>query len=311
MKNAIKTNHQLEKAEAELALNLRASLSPSTMRGYETAIRRYKSEGGTLPADPYWLALYLSELNCEVSIGTVRVHMSAISMLHRENGFDNPFANSGVQKTIRGITRRSTHQRVQADGIDAEAYEAITDVAITPRIGRGGHMETEEMANFRGLFDVTLIGVMRDALLRRSEASALLWEDVKEQDDRTGRVLIRRSKTDQTGEGSVRFIGAPVMGCLKAMCLCLSDTSGTVFGISDRQINRRIQAATKAAGLKGRFSGHSPRIGMAQDLARFGCGLPELMEAGRWKSPAMPAYYLRSVNAGKGAVARYYSEQMH
>ena len=46
---------------------------------------------------------------------------------------------------------------------------------------------------------------------------------------------------------------------------------------------------------------------MAQGLAASGAGLPELMQAGRWKSSAMPALYIRSQAAGHGAVAKYYT----
>ena len=48
---------------------------------------------------------------------------------------------------------------------------------------------------------------------------------------------------------------------------------------------------------------------MAQDLSASGCELPELMAAGRWESPQMPARYTRSQAAARGAVARYYGAQ--
>ena len=38
--------------------------------------------------------------------------------------------------------------------------------------------------------------VMRDAMLRRSEAAALEWADVELRPDGSGRLTIRRSKTD-------------------------------------------------------------------------------------------------------------------
>ena len=59
--------------------------------------------------------------------------------------------------------------------------------------------------------------------------------------------------------------------------------------MSPKQIGRRVQAAAKAAGLGEGFSGHSGRVGMAQDLAATGVELPALMTAGRWKSSRMPA----------------------
>jgi len=52
-------------------------------------------------------------------------------------------------------------------------------------------------------------------------------------------------------------------------------------------------------------SGHSCRIGMAQDLTASAFGLPEIMQAGRWRSPAMVARYTERLTAARGAVARF------
>ena len=46
---------------------------------------------------------------------------------------------------------------------------------------------------------------------------------------------------------------------------------------------------------------------MTQDLSAAGASLPELMQAGSWKSSSMPALYTRSQDAGRGAVAKYYA----
>ena len=84
------------------------------------------------------------------------------------------------------------------------------------------------------------------------------------------------------------------------------DPESTVFGLSASQIGRRVKAAALAAGLGEGFTGHSGRVGMAQDFAATGVDLPALMTAGRWKSSRMPAKYTERQAAGRGAVARYY-----
>ena len=53
-----------------------------------------------------------------------------------------------------------------------------------------------------------------------------------------------------------------------------------------------------------RVSGHSLRVGAAQSLVENGASLVDLQVAGRWKSPSMPAYYVRNQEASRGAVAR-------
>lgn len=71
-------------------------------------------------------------------------------------------------------------------------------------------------------------------------------------------------------------------------------------------MRRVLKARAQPAGVEGRISGHSARVGSAQDLAAAGAELTELMNAGRWQSPAMPAHYAQGqlALAGRGAVAR-------
>ena len=69
-----------------------------------------------------------------------------------------------------------------------------------------------------------------------------------------------------------------------------------------------MTAAAKAAGLGQGFTGHSGRVGMAQDLAATGTELPALMTAGRWENSKMPARYTERQAAGRDAVAKYYQE---
>ena len=150
-----------------------------------------------------------------------------------------------------------------------------------------------------------MISVMRDGMLRVSEAAVLTWRDIANEADGTGRLLIRRSKTDADGEGAVAFLSVPTMEALRLICSSKVG-AGSVFGLRPNQISRRIKQAAQAAGLGDGFSGHSPRVGMARDLARTGIELPSLMNAGRWRTPAMPAHYTRNETAGKGAVAQFH-----
>ena len=82
-----------------------------------------------------------------------------------------------------------------------------------------------------------------------------------------------------------------------------------LFGLGGRAIAERIRAAARAAGLIDGYSGHSGRTGAAHSLAAHGASLVELQQAGRWKSPSMPAAYARSARAGHGAVARLLERQ--
>ena len=130
--------------------------------------------------------------------------------------------------------------------------------------------------------DLVLLSLLRDGLLRRSEAAELRWSDAEFRGDGAALLHIPQSKTDQEAEGVVLYIGRAAAGALQAIRPAEEslDRNGPVFGLSSRQIGRRVQAA----GLGDCFTGHSSRVGMAQDLAATGVELPALMTSGRWKS---------------------------
>ena len=117
------------------------------------------------------------------------------------------------------------------------------------------------------------------------------------------------SKTDQYGDGAVGYLSLDTLARLQEMAAACgrdpSDKNQSVFGIGEAQVARRIKAACEHAGLPGKFSGHSCRIGMAIDLALGNSSLAELMQSGRWRIPATLIRYIRSIAVGQGAVSRW------
>ncbi len=261
-----------------------------------------------LPAAPAHVAAYLAERieSAGHQPATLRAAASAIAYVHRAAGMDSPCATPEVRQTLSGATRKAGRRQQQAAALTATALACITATAGQSRRGRGGHPESRTAARKRAGMDVALINLMRDALLRVSEAAALIWADVGVEADGTGRLLIRRSKTDPEGAGAIAFLSAPTMKRLTALRNGAAPGE-RVFGLGRNQLAKRIKQAAHAAGLGAGFSGHSPRVGMARDLASAGIELPSLMHAGRWRSPDMPALYIRNETAGKGAVAQFYA----
>jgi len=185
--------------------------------------------------------------------------------------------------------------------------QRIEDTAHRQRTGPSGRTESVAFARRRGNVDIALVSVMRDGLLRRGEAAELRWRDIEFVHDGSARVTIRRSKTSSAS--AVQFIGMKAAIALRYIRPADPDPDARVFGIvRGRTISNRIARMARAAGLGEGFTGHSPRVGMAQDLTAKGMGLSAIMVAGRWKSERMPAYYSRGEEAGRGAVARYYGD---
>ena len=290
--------------------------SPATRRAYAAAWRVFRDWAGkqrlaVLPAAPETVAAYLAARAGDgVSRSTLAMARAAIRHRHETAGLANPCASPGVRRVLRGLNRRAAAEgrtTRQATGLTAQGLAAIRATAHLPRTGPGGRTESKAVAAKRGAEDIALATVMRDALLRRGEAAGLRWSDVAFRDDGSARVMIRRSKGDQEGKGVVQFIGPIAAEALRAIRPDEAAGDARVFGMrTGRSVSNRLAAMAKAAGLLGTFSGHSPRVGMAQDLAAACTELPALMVAGRWKSARMPAHYASAELAGRGAVSRYY-----
>ena len=292
---------------------LASSRSPATRRAYASQWRMFSAwaearELSILPADPSSVAAYLTDrADSGVSISTVQLSRAAIAAAHLDANLEDPCAHPGVRRTMAGLSRMFGRPSMQATPLTSDVAAAIRATARRPRPFPSGRMESESTAERRGLVDIALVSIMRDALLRRSEASTLVWNDVERMADGTGRLTVRRSKTDQTSEGKVLYLSARSMADLDAIRPADAKHGHVaVFSLSSSQIGRRIARSCEVAGFPGAYSGHSPRVGMAQDLAANGAELPALMEAGRWESPTMPARYTRSQAAERGAVANYH-----
>lgn len=291
------------------------SHAEKTRRGYAGAWSQFEAwcdyhNYEAMPAAPETVAAFLTDRAAEgLSVATLKLARAAIRYQHEERGIASPTHAPGVARVLRGLRRRAARSKPalgQAKGLTASGLAAIRATAHLQRSGPTGRTESPDRAATRGRVDVALISTMRDGLLRRSEACALTWGDVEFLDDGTGRITIPVSKTDQDGEGAVQYIGVEAAADLQAIRGDAADDD-RVFGMSTRTISNRIHAAAKAAGLKGRYSGHSPRVGMAQDLVAAGSGLPSVQVAGRWASSRQPAHYSRGQAAARGAVARYYN----
>ena len=294
------------------------SVSANTRVMYASAWRSFKSwtrarNVPSLPAPPELVAAYLLELaeEKEMSVATVRLHKAALAAVHKAAGHPDPTDNKGVRQIMQGIARAHGKGQKQARPLTAEALAAVKATARGRRpLGDGKRQESAERASWRGRVDVALLATLRDGLLRRSEAAALTWGDVEFRDNGSALLQLRRSKTDQEAEGTVLYVGREAAQALQAIRPApeLLDLGASVFGMTARHIGNRVKAAAEAAGLGEGYTGHSGRVGMAQDLVKSGVELPALMTAGRWKSSKMPARYTERQAADRGAVARYYQE---
>ena len=137
-----------------------------------------------------------------------------------------------------------------------------------------------DRGSLAGLRDAAIVAIASDAMLRVSEIAALAIADLALEEDGSARLAIRHSKTVRIGD----VVGSGRLGV--------------------RTVRAIITRRARDAGVEGRVSGHSLRIGAAQSLAAVGASVVEMQTAGRWTSPTMPGRYARGQLAGRGAVAR-------
>ena len=142
-------------------------------------------------------------------------------------------------------------------------------------------------------------------MLRRSELVALQVADMKIDRGGSASLLVRRAKTDPEGGGAMLYLHSDTVRLVREW-LAASGIGGGPLPAG--QVPRIYRAMAERAGLPAqnvrRLSGHSPRVGAAQDMIASGIGIPAIMQAGRWKSAAMVQRYGERLLAKRNGAAR-------
>jgi integrase len=281
-----------------------ASKAASTLRAYRSDWRGFTgwcaARGvDALPAAPETVALYLTDLAGVLAVATLQRHLTSISQAHKGAGADTPTGHKVVRDVWRGIRRTfGTASRGKAPLLtdDIRAMTATLDPA--------------RLIDVR---DRALLLIGYAGALRRGELVALDVADVADTADGLV-VTIRRSKTDQEGEGAT--LGLPY-GSDPATCPVRAYRAWLeAAGISDGPIFRRIDrhgrllgqpisgraAAARVqrmAGLIGRdvarIGAHSLRAGLITQAVTNGAHERDVMRHSRHKSVAVFRGYVRDV----------------
>ena len=150
-----------------------------------------------------------------------------------------------------------------------------------------------------GLRNRAMLSLGYELLTRRAELVALATEDVEFREDGTARVLIRRSKSDPFGEGRIAFTSRITSDLvsdwldwrgpyIEPLFCPIYQGKALQRSLSTTTVKALVKSSAKAAGLDrrtiDRFSGHSMRVGAAQDLLCAGYDTAAIMRAGGWKS---------------------------
>ena len=164
-----------------------------------------------------------------------------------------------------------------------------------------------------------MLCVAYETLARRGELAALQVRDIDFHPNGSGQALIRRGKTDAEGQGRLAYLSRETVRGLKVWLAHAEISQGAVFrrliggdkvggSLNPGSIARVFKRVAQWIGMPSRFvehvSGHSTRVGAAQDLAELDIDLAAITQAGGWKSPRMPLQYAEKINVARSGMAR-------
>jgi integrase len=240
---------------------------------------------------------------------TIRRYVSTIGRAHRAAQVEDPTGTETVKLSLKEMGRSVLARQTQARGLTWA--EIAVFLEFEPR-------------GLRDIRDRALVAVAYDTMCRREELVNLRIEDIEEAGDGSGSKLIRRSKTDTAGEGAMAYLSPMTMGLiaewLKAPCLKSGPVFARVVGgdgvgnpLTAQIVNAVLRKVGQWIGLQKeeweKISGHSARVGAAQDLLALNIDMASVMQAGRWKDTRMPMRYGERVLAARGGMARAAREQ--
>ena len=283
-----------------LMSRLDGAYAPNTLRAYRADMEefiRYCTQHGlaALPADPSSVAGFLMDAAmASIKSSTIRRKESSISAIHRLSYMPDPTKHPEVRIAIRKIQRKIGTQFGQAYPIDEALLKRLLEACGN---------------DLRGLRNQMLLGLAYESLRRRSELVALRIEDLEPNPDGSAVILLRRGKTDQTGNGTWIALSKNTHRLIKRWISAAELTEGPLLrsvyrgtigkSLNAGQINRILKRLARDAGLQesivNRISGHSTRVGRAQDLLKIGASLPQMMHAGGWSKPDTVMRYVARI----------------
>lgn len=301
------TKAEIGPAEADVAVEhfIRESLSENTRAAYRADLAHFTAWGGVLPATADLVARYLADHADMLAPASLARRVATLSKVHAANDWPNPCQSEVFRATLRGIRRVKGTAQDQARPLLREDLFLILDA-----LGDDARAQRDRA--------LVLIGWAGG--FRSSELVGLDWSDVEEV--REGLVLhLRRSKTDQTGQG--RKIGVPLgrtrhcpVAALAAWRKASGGDDGPIFRPVDRHghiqpdrlrsdaVSTILRDRLNGAGIDPEgYSGHSLRAGLATSAIKAGVPTYKVRAQTGHASDLMLARYVRDAGMFDGNAA--------
>jgi len=298
--------------QEETLLNLQSSKAKNTIRAYKSDFKDFSLfcvQNGfkSLPSEPKVISLYLTHLSTNSSkMSTLKRRLVSIGVIHKVKGHYLDTKHPTIIENIMGIKRRKGSIQKGKKPI------LINDLKLIIKA-----IDDESIEEIKKLRDKSIVLIGFSGGFRRSEIVSLDIEDLDFVSEGL-KITIRKSKTDQFGEGSLKALPyfnnqeyCPVIN-LKKWIKISKIENGALFRrfnkgsklsekrLTDQSVALLIKEYLELAGIDNKnYSGHSLRSGFATASAESGADERSIMTMTGHKSTEMVRRYIKEANLFK------------
>lgn len=293
--------------------------SPRTMQSLRGAWGRFDNwcqdlGVASLPASVGTVETYIKQRGEQVHRNSLAIDRWAIARIHAVTGCPDPTKDELFKGTYEGIVRNKVMNEEtveQASGFHETHLDQLVE----------SWRYSESIKDRR---DLALMAVAYESMLRAQELAAIRGRHIKVSTDGTGVLTIPITKTNHSGEPDKAALSRQavslIIDYLALAGRCLGGDE-PLFG----KVSKHNKPAKSSQPLSvdtvelvfarvwsfldlarygiPKLSGHSARVGAAQDLAAAGFNSLQIMQAGRWASERMVIRYCRDLFVKDSAMA--------
>jgi len=296
----------------ETLLNLKSSKASNTVRAYKSDFNDFSLfcvQNGfkQLPSEPKIVSLYLTHLSSkETKMSTLKRRLVSIGVIHKLKGYYLDTKHPSIIENIMGIKRRK--------GSIQKGKKPLLINYLKELINVIDNNKDEEIKKLR---DRTIILIGFSGGFRRNEIVSLDYDDLDFVPEGV-KINLKRSKTDQFGEGSLKGLPyfdnskyCPVLSIQKYLeksnisegALFRRFNKGSILSknrLTDQTVAILIKKYLQLAGIDSKnYSGHSLRSGFATSAAESGAEERSIMAMTGHKSTEMVRRYIKEANLFK------------
>ena len=285
----------IKSLEIETLKNLKNSKAENTLRAYQSDFKDFsafcsKNGFSSIPTQPKIIALYITHLSKSLKFSTLKRRIASISVIHKLKGHYLDTKHPIIMENLHGIKRTLGSRQ------KAKKPILINDLKLIIKV-----IDKEKIR------DKALILIGFAGGFRRSELVNIYNEDVEFVTEGV-KILVKKSKTDQSGEGIVKAIPyfdnqefCPVIALKDYIKYKFANKNeGRIFEISDKSVALIIKKYAEKVGLdSSKYAGHSLRSGFATTAAEFGAEERNIMAMTGHKTTQMVRRYIQEANLFK------------